>query len=291
MKDPIWKILPVFLLVSLLIGTALSWSSSGKVVRKADDGKLIPRVDISEFSYRGLDANLYMQSSAEYRAACLQAFNLAEMQLAQAVKASPKTEKKPAVILDLDETVLDNAVFQARQTRDNASYDQKVWDEYEQKDGDLVTLIPGAKEFLVAAKRMGVTPVYISNRNDKSRETTKAILKRLGLGISSEDELELAKETSDKTKRRATIESKFTVLMLLGDNLRDFDEQFNIGKFDPKDTKSIATALAARKRKVDQEKSRFGSRWIILPNPAYGEWTKPFGKGTADLDYLVPNQR
>ena len=226
--------------------------------------------------YRSLDANLYMQTSAEYRACCYQAFALAEMKLKEET-AKPYGGPGRAVVLDLDETVLDNAAFQSTMIRLGLAYDQKLWDVWELQHDKDVGLIPGAKPFIEATKKMHVSIYYITNRNEKSRAETKAILERHGIDVPDENLL-MATTTSDKTARRAKVNK--TVVMLIGDNLRDFDERF---KFDP------AKGTEGRKKEVDETKSSFGTTWIILPNPAYGEWAKPLGKGTKDVDQLVPS--
>jgi 5'-nucleotidase (lipoprotein e(P4) family) len=238
--------------------------------------------------YRGLDANLYMRSAAEYRACCFQAFNLAAERLKAAVAAAHSTDRL-AVILDLDETILDNSGFQAAQTRSNLAFDQRLWELWELHEGERVGLVPGAKEFVTAAVSLGVTPIYISSRDRTYHEQTKQVLARLQLPLSDDRWLMLADATtgSDKTSRRTAAEKEFSVVLLIGDNLRDFDEAFRFS----------STLVAAGKRNeaidaravaVDRRRAEFGDRFIILPNPAYGEWNKVLGHGLADLDLLAP---
>jgi 5'-nucleotidase (lipoprotein e(P4) family) len=135
---------------------------------------------------------------------------------------------------------------------------------------------------------MGVTPVYISNRNDSYREQTKTMLKRLGLAIASAAQLKLATTTSDKTERRREAERDFTVVLYVGDNLRDFDEKFRCRKFDTRSASELDAAIQERLARVDESRADWGRKWIILPNTAYGEWTRPLGAGKADLDRLAP---
>jgi 5'-nucleotidase (lipoprotein e(P4) family) len=238
--------------------------------------------------YRGLDANLYMRSAAEYRACCFQAFNLAVERLKSAVAAARSTDRL-AVILDLDETILDNSGFQATQTRSNLAFDQRLWELWELHEGERVGLVPGAKEFVTTAVSLGVTPIYISSRDRTYHEQTKQVLARLQLPLSDDRWLMLADATtgSDKTSRRTAAEQEFTVVLLIGDNLRDFDEAFRFSS-------TLVTAgkrneaIDARAVAVDQRRAEFGDRFIILPNPAYGEWNKVLGHGLADLDLLAP---
>jgi acid phosphatase len=242
---------------------------------------------------RGLDANLYMQTAAEYRACCLQAYNLATDRLKQSV-AAPKDGKPLAVVMDLDETVFDNAGYQAMLVRSGLNYDQRLWDMWEEKYADAVGLIPGAKNFIMAANDAQVTVVYISNRSEKFRPATTSALTRLGIAPKDPKCLKLKTTTSDKTSRRKEAEDIFNVVLYVGDQLRDFDEQFlcSVDNNNPNtrttDPKKLEAAIAERKDKVDKTRDNFGAKWIILPNSAYGEWTKPLGLGKKDMDRLVP---
>jgi acid phosphatase len=176
---------------------------------------------------RSLDANLWMQTSAEYRACCYQAYNLARRRLIEKLRDVPPGgwAKPPAVVLDLDETVLDNFAFMTRLTRNNLGYDQKTWDDFEKNGFNEVRLVPGAKAFLDEAKRLGVRIAYISNRSQKQelRDGTLNALELLGIEVAGRDLL-CAEETSDKTARRTEVEKRYTVLLYLGDNLRDFHD-------------------------------------------------------------------
>lgn len=237
---------------------------------------------------RGLDANLFMQTSAEYRACCLQAYNLATMRLKLAKEEEEQGDKKQAVVMDLDETVLDNAGFQAMQLRSGLAYDQRLWDMWEEKHSDQIGLLPGAKEFILEAGTLGIVVVYISNRNERFRKQTKDALTRLGIPVVANDHLKLATTTSDKTQRRKEVDKAYSVVLYVGDNLRDFDEQFRCGDLGRSTPADLEAAIQERKDKVDAQRVAWGTRWVILPNPAYGEWTKPLGRGKSDYDRLVP---
>jgi len=237
---------------------------------------------------RGLDANLYMQTAAEYRACCYQAYNLAMLRLTQGIEETKGKSGKLAVVMDLDETVLDNAGFQAMQLRSNLAYDDRLWEHWEEKEFDRLGLIPGAKEFILETEKLGVAVFHISNRNDKFKDQTKSALKRLGIPVRDDAHLKLATKTTDKTTRRQEVEKDYTVLLYVGDNLRDFDEKFRCRKLYKKSPEELEDAIMERKKKVEDHRQDWGKKWIILPNPAYGEWTKPLGMGRGDLDRLVP---
>lgn len=245
-------------------------------------------------AYRGLDANLFMQTAAEYRACCYQAYNLATLRLKERHAERKDKGKKLAVVMDLDETVLDNAGFQAMLLRSGLTFDRRLWDVWEEKHGDLVGLIPGAGDFIHQAEKLGVTVFYIGNRSETSRKATTSILERLRIPVRDPKQLKLKTKTSDKSGRRKEVEAEHTVLLYVGDNLLDFDEQFrcsvnNTGDRKTTDPAKLAAAIKDRKEKLDRSREKWGMDWIILPNPAYGEWTKPLGLGKKDLDQLVPS--
>ena len=133
----------------------------------ADDIPSPRTVNKEEPLHRSLDANLWMQTSAEYRACCYQAYYLARRRLNEKLRDVPPGgwAKPPAVVLDLDETVFDNSAFMTRIARNGLTYDQKTWDDFEKNSYNEVRLVPGAKEFLDEAKRLGVRTAYISTRS------------------------------------------------------------------------------------------------------------------------------
>ncbi len=239
-------------------------------------------------SARGLDANLYMQTSAEYRACCYQAYNLATSRLKPAL-ATLAAGARPAVIMDLDETVFDNAGYQSTQIRKNLAFDQRSWDLWEEKYPDEVRLIPGAREFIQAAESLGYTVIHVSNRKEKYRAQARRALDRLGIPVKGDHQIRLTTDTSDKTKRRQEVERDYAVLLLVGDNLRDFDEQFKAATLKEKTPAAVEGVIQARKAIVDANRAAWGDRWVIIPNPAYGEWTRPLGLGQGDLDRLAPS--
>ena len=71
-------------------------------------------------------ATLWMQTSAEFRALCYQTFNLARMNL-DAFLDSHKSDKPVAVIVDADETVIDNSAYEAFLIGQNFCYYSKTW--------------------------------------------------------------------------------------------------------------------------------------------------------------------
>ena len=263
----------------------------GHTFVRSQDGSQAPAPYVAEQPVmRGLDASLFMQSSAEYRACCYQAYNLAIFKLRLACKDKQQGQEL-AVVMDLDETVLDNSGFQAQQVRGGVAFDQRLWEIWEQKHSQFIGLTPGARDFIWEAEKLGVKIFYISNRSENSREPLKEALKRLEINLPSDKHLLPAKETSNKTLRRQAVEKDHKVILYVGDNLRDFDERFKCADMTPKEKPQIDAAIKARKDQVDQARAEFGEKWIILPNTCYGEWMKPMGRGLKDLDQLTPQAK
>jgi 5'-nucleotidase (lipoprotein e(P4) family) len=234
---------------------------------------------------RNLDASLYMETAAEYRAACYQAYNFATERLKK-VAGQPG---KFAVITDLDETVIDNSGFMAMQLRSGLGYDQRLWDDWEQNHPDKLALVPGAKEFIHEADNQHVAVFYISNRNERFRAQTKyALGSLLGMPIG-EEFLKLRTGPSDKTARfNEVTASGYTVLLYLGDNLRDFDDTLKFRPLVNDTDPELDAAIKDRKAAIDKDRLKMGVEWIILPNPVYGEWLQAaLSRGRRDLDRLV----
>lgn len=239
---------------------------------------------------RNLDASLYVQTAAEYRACCYQAYNLAIARLKEKL-AKQSGPKPPAVVMDLDETVLDNSGFRATLVRSGLDYDDRLWDQWQQDGFEKVASVPGAKEFIVEAGNKGVAVVFVSNRDEKFRNQTKRIFERLGIPITNDNLLKLKKletDSDDKTSRFGEAERDYTVLLYIGDSLRDFDN--NLRCIIPNNATAADLDYAIRQRKdaVDRDRQILGDKWIILPNPVYGEWIAPLGRGYADIDRLAP---
>lgn len=227
-------------------------------------------------THRTLDAVLFMQTAAEYRACCLQTYNAAAARLAEKLKARPSNGKPPAVVLDIDETVLDNSGYESYLIRTHQGFSDQTWHAWETGGLAEVGLVPGAKEFIEFAEKRGVTVVYLSNRFVSRSTYTIQALERLGLNVKDiAPRLKLFKDgdtTTSKDGRRKEITDAYAVLLWVGDNLRDFSDIF---KADP--VKDVAGRFAA----VDENRARWGDDWFILPNPAYGEWQKLLGPDPA----------
>lgn len=200
---------------------------------------------------------LWQQHAAEYRALCYQAFNIAALRLNEAVKEK-KSADKLAIITDLDETILDNSYSEAKLIKEGKSYTPASWKEWTNRSA--ATGVPGAVEFLQNAKQKGVSVFYISNRDTGDRQSTLRNLQNLHLPDADLAHMLFRTNTSSKESRRINVADKYKVIMLLGDNLGDFTEVFD-GK-----------STAERKTETDKVQNEWGKKFIVLPNPVYGEW-------------------
>jgi 5'-nucleotidase (lipoprotein e(P4) family) len=261
----------------LTFSNAIAQETAPAVVATADSPDKPSDAEVP--AYRNLDAALYMHSSAEYHAICIQAYNWATERVETCM--ANRTDPRPAaVVLDLDETMLNNGAYQSWQIQQNYKFNEEKWKIWETSGVQYVVPVPGAQAFVAHLKSLNVQPVYITNRNERAEQQTLEILESLNMGVPKECLLCANEETrSSKTTRREQIASQYEIILLVGDNLRDFDEIF---KYSPED------GVEGRKKLVDEHLDFWGKRWIVLPNPAYGEWTKPLGKGMQDTDYLMP---
>lgn len=204
-----------------------------------------------------LIATLYHQKSAELNALCLQAYNVARYRLDDILKQNPDPSKL-AIVLDLDETVLDNSPYEALCILDNTSY-PVGWDEW--MHAANAKGLPGAIDFLKYTKSKGVNIFYITNRKEKYRQATLQNLQLLDIAPASEAHLLLRTDESSKEKRRQEVLKNHEIVMLFGDNLADFSKVFDGNK-----------TTAERAALVENLKNEFGNRYIVFPNTMYGEW-------------------
>ena len=210
-------------------------------------------------------AVLYMQKAAEYRALTYQAFNIAKMRLIadfdkNNLKSLPKNERKTprAVVVDIDETVLDNSPQQAYLIKNRLSFNLPTWYAWGEKRS--AKAIPGAVDFLDYANQKGVKIFYVSNRDEVQKQATIDNLKAAGFPDATVETVMLRQKDSSKETRRQTISDKYRIVILMGDNLDDLSNVY--------EKKSIADRFL----EVDKTREMFGKKFIVLPNAMYGTW-------------------
>ena len=197
----------------------------------------------------------WYQTSAECKALYLQGYNIARRNLDQDLAQASAQPR--AIILDIDETVLDNSPYQAY----NALHDEQFPDHWNDwVNAAKAKPVPGAKDFLNYANQNGVQIYYVSDRSTGQLKATKKNLANQGLPQATDDHI-LLKGKNDKSKetRRQAIEKNNNVIMFFGDSLTDMN--------DPK-----SPSVKDRYQDVMENANQFGSKYIILPCPMYGGW-------------------
>jgi 5'-nucleotidase (lipoprotein e(P4) family) len=228
-----------------------------------------------------LGASLWM-NSGEYRACCVQTYRLAAKRLEDILRTKPV---KPAIVMDLDETVFDNSSFQtyAFKIGDQGFDFSKEWAKYEKEYWKDVDLVPGARDFILGAVRQGVRMIFISNRKLPFAESTVNALRNLKLGpaldagaelyLQPEKEPSSTADTADKSSRREAATLKYNVVMLFGDNLRDFSEAFKAQRPASGAPEDYRKAIERRNvAATEVAAGHWGLDWFVLPNAVYGEW-------------------
>jgi 5'-nucleotidase (lipoprotein e(P4) family) len=227
----------------------------------------------NEYSNYNLDqesiviATLWFQQSAEAKSLYYQGFNIAKERVIEFKKSAG--EKPQAVIVDLDETMIDNSRFQGRVIETGKGYSNESWADWSQQE--MASALPGALEFTLFCDSLGVEIFYISNRRVTELEWTMNNLNKLGFAFVKPENFILMDNTSGKEERRELVAQNYEIILLLGDNLNDFSDVF--------EKRGDDWGLGV----VDKFRNEFGRRFIVFPNPMYGEWEKNIYDHKRDL--------
>ncbi|WP_189533036.1 5'-nucleotidase, lipoprotein e(P4) family [Paludibacterium paludis] len=246
-----------------------------------------------------LAATVWMQRSAEMSAVTRTVYRAATAALPAARKAGtgaaleqenrPDLPGKPAIVLDIDETVLNNMPYNAAQAANGEAWTASSWENWvlARKAGG----IDGAAEFIRAARDMKFTVIFISNRECRAdgrydsegraldcpqkAATLDNLETVLGYRPGDDDVLlrneRRGRDDSNKSARRREVAGRHRIAMLLGDDLEDFVTR---ARFDPA-----------------RHAERFGTVWFALPNPVYGSWRGPYRDTEALYRALEPWRR
>ena len=249
------------------------------------------------FAEGGERATLWVRKSAEFRAATESTYRAAlgalEKGLADPAWNAEPTQTGdvsnflPAIVMDIDETVLDNSEPQAEMLIDGTCFEEfpAVWDAWVAKRS--APAVPGAAEFIRAARAMrdsrgrAVRIFFVTNRecvrragNDDAcpqQDDTADNLRSLGINARSlYDDLMLKGERpeweSEKLSRRRAIARDHRIVLNIGDDLADFLPDVR-----------RATPIAREHARCAVD-SRWGRQWFVLPNPMYGSWLVALGQ-------------
>lgn len=259
--------LPFFFLATIFAAGCLNQTKSPSVVTLA---------------HEDLDATAWMRTSAEYDACCRQAYASARNALDLARK-DPKfsalacqsetlanqpedaSPLPPAVILDVDETVLDNSEYQVQLIENGGEYSVESFDAWVERG--IAPPLPGAAEFIKYCRDSNVEVFYITNRTIQQERATARNLVTHGLMQNDIVDHLLTKEErddwgTDKETRRKFLADRFRILLIIGDDLNDFASTGN--KPTPQARKEIAV----------KNRDAWGKSWFMLPNANYGGWER-----------------
>ena len=284
-------------LVLALAGCQLM--STRTVVETTGDGTLpspaetAPRAAVAPgpAANDNLNAVAWVQTALEYRLIAGQTWRAALTQLDRALatpdwdalvpdeRANPATGLPPAVIVDIDETVLDNSPYQARLVRDGLAYDEVTWDAWVREG--KARPVPGAVEFAKAAAQRGVTVYYVSNRAAHLQAPTLANLRAAGFPVASDDQFlglgfivdGCESQGSEKGCRRQHVGRTHRVVMQFGDQIGDM-------------ATILANTPAGRREALAPYLGWVGERWFVIPNPSYGSWEGAL----FDNDWKLPRE-
>lgn len=281
------------LTLACVIASAMSGCAAQPLETAASSSRCSPA---RPFAAGGERATLWVRQSAEFRAASEIIYRAAAVALAEnladrALSAEPAQQSgheglPPAVVMDIDDTVLDNSAPQARMILEVTCPPEfeAVWDAWVAERA--APAVPGAVEFIRAAREMKdalgrpVRVVFITNRECSKRagdaaacpqkEDTLANLRALGLDAPTlAEDLMLKGEqrewVSEKEPRRLTVARGYRIVLNVGDDFGDFLP--GVRRQSP----------AERERARCAHRDWWGTRWFMIPNPMYGSWQVVLG--------------
>ena len=215
---------------------------------------------------------LFVQTSPEFAANNIQTYKIATSKIDIALNDKNWTaaleqgtnfsDKPPAIIVDVDETVLDNSAHQARAILGGFSY-PTGWLEW----GNEVSApaVAGVKDFLNYADSKGVTIFYVTNRVSELRKATIENIIKLGLPFDERaNPLMMKGENgwgSEKTSRRTLIAEKYRIILMAGDQITDFIS-----------LEESSVSMDARLQLSSKYEEMWGEKWFMITNPMYGKW-------------------
>lgn len=253
-------------------------------------------------------AVLWVYRSAEYRGLCYQAYNLARMEVDRALAQRKQEEKTAAshhspgdgtgnpsrplaVILDIDETVASNVLFETYYLEHpDIKADYRAWEKWLAQGRDL---LPGAKDFLKYADSRGIQIFYITGRGPQDRDVTLSFLRKTGLPLPNAAHLRMNDRSGSKMNHFSALAQRYDIVCYIGDNAGDFPigairrENKIIKKTQHTPSSAVKTKQDlplditamlkqdqnnARNAQVDANRKLFGTKFILLPNPMYGDW-------------------
>jgi 5'-nucleotidase (lipoprotein e(P4) family) len=273
------------LAVTVVACQSLGSTATATATPSAPNGTASPAV---RDAHEQLQSVLWMQTSGEYWANAATVYAAARQAIDRGLKdrrwtAALEQEGSfarlpPAVILDLDETVLDNSRFQGRMIREGKSYDATAWKTWVEER--MAVEVPGAVGFIDYAASKKVRVFFVTNRTAAQETATIENLARMTVTTTADQILSSDENgwTSDKTARRAFLAKQYRILALVGDDLNDF-----VAANDQTPSDRVKT--------VRTHAARWGAQWFILPNPVYGGWDRSLYPGVSGDEAIRARKR
>jgi 5'-nucleotidase (lipoprotein e(P4) family) len=204
----------------------------------------------------------YVRDSEEYWTLVQQVYQGAREAVLRAKAALPRNVTW-GVVLDVDETTLDNSVYELDRESYNATFDSGSWNGWVRRQE--APLVPGAREFIAAVRNAGGRIAFITNRDESVREATRRNLSAVGVW---QDGDRLCLQTDDqaytKAARRGELRKgsgrcswdgqAMTLVAYVGDQMGDFP-------------------LSGEEAASTGGTGNFGVKYFLLPQPMYGSWT------------------
>lgn len=198
----------------------------------------------------------WVQHAPERIALCEQTYRAATEALRhRAASARAGSTRPHAIVVDVDETVLDNSSYNAGLVARGESFEPQTWSAWVEERA--APPIPGAVAFARAAAELGVTIFYVTNRTAAEEQATRDNLVALGFPLQDGGDAgfdavltrgeRAGWEGSGKAPRREAVARTHDILLFIGDDRGDFP--------------------------ADGPES-FGETWFVLPNPMYGSWVR-----------------
>jgi 5'-nucleotidase (lipoprotein e(P4) family) len=210
--------------------------------------------------FRAPEAIRWVRDSAEHRALYLQVYRAATAHVEHEAAARPSGSW--AVVLDADETVLDNSLYQLERAEAGKPFDAASWTAWCARREAIP--LPGAPAFLSRVHALGGKIAIVTNRSAAECPDTEAVFRAHALAY---DVMlcKLEAGPSDKNPRFEAITRGTTsaglppleVVAFFGDNVLDFPGRSQ-----------------ALRKEPDEAFADFGTRFFVLPNPMYGSWEK-----------------
>jgi 5'-nucleotidase (lipoprotein e(P4) family) len=168
-----------------------------------------------------------------------------------------------AIITDMDDTIIHAGSYWGHLVNENRDFfDDAIWDEW--LPNNLITAVPGARDFFHYCQQMDVEIFYVTSRNQGARtdEYALAQLQLMGFPYADDEHLTVFRGSSDKSSALEKIAATHSVPFLIGDNLNDYKRDYYV------------TDVDERLRLMERDKAEFGTKFILLPNPTDGHWVR-----------------